>query len=151
MSHRTPTKEQSDPLCGDWLRCSESRTAPESTCSKATDTPGLGHEERLRRIGEAVLAGARRPRRDALARLIEAALTDDIDMKWTDLLQRLPEYDDPDDFKRIVEEIGDDGRVYWIGTRGRERTTSLKSFRNRVSSTRTRLIRQLDVSIPDGA
>ena len=81
--------------------------------------------------GRAFINGPKKERKDALARAILEALGN------------LPSTASPCQVLAFLKkntkfEIDDDGTIYWTSDRGRERMTTFKSFRNRISELRRR-------------
>jgi len=101
----------------------------------ATD---LRKESRLApaaRRGQPFLDGPKRPRRDALARLIDNALAQGPNFTAKELLTRMNEIDDG----RVIQEIGDDLTIIWRAGPLDERETTFRSLQNRISDRRKKI------------
>jgi len=96
--------------------------------------------ERLAK-GTAFTEGPKRPRRDALARLIDHALAEmQPEATAMDVLAKVAEIDSGRMLKnRVIQEIDRDDPeapvIHWRA-KGREKTTTFKSFQNRLTKRR---------------
>lgn len=85
--------------------------------------------------------GSKQGRRDALRVLMERAYdglrADGQEPQWRKLLAALAHYDDPDEFKRAIQEIDNEAEaIFWRDSRDREQTTRFASFRDRLTEIR---------------
>jgi hypothetical protein len=86
--------------------------------------------------GKAFIEGPKAPRTDALARLIDDALRQLAHDASTKAI-----LDHVQARTTIVHEVDGEGTVYWV-SRGREKKTGLKAFKNRLAARRKRLSAQ---------
>lgn len=97
------------------------------------------------KLGGHVRAGSKKPRRDNLRRLMEdtyaALCSNGGTPTWREVLDALLEHDNPDEFKRDVQEIDEEAEeIRWCDRRGKEQSTSFAAFRDRLTEIRkTRL------------
>lgn len=95
--------------------------------------------------GIRVWQGAKKPRKDALAVVMEKTFEGLLVATGSaptakDVLRHLKDYDECDELgmKNTIQEITEEDEVFWIDRRGREQTTSLSAFRNRLTAIRKR-------------
>ena len=91
-----------------------------------------------------VWLGSKKPRKDALAVVMERTFEGLLVATGSAptakaVLHHLKDYDECDELgiKDTIQEITED-EVFWIDRRGREQTTSLSAFRNRLTAIRKR-------------
>lgn len=104
--------------------------------AKLREHHGVDPETDIRRAevmrkGRDFVLGPRRPRRDALARLIDTALERDPPAAAKVLLCAVREIDGG----ATIQEVDEDGVIWWRAG-GREHSTSFKAFMNRVAGHR---------------
>ena len=95
--------------------------------------------------GLRVWLGSKKPRKDALAVVMEKTFEGLLVATGSaptakEVLRHLKDYDECDELgmKDTIQEITEEDEVCWIDRRGREQTTSLRAFRNRLTAIRKR-------------
>ncbi len=82
--------------------------------------------------------GSTRGRKDALSVLTQKVIDGLVaetgkKSKVDDIIKALWRFDSPDEWSAVIQEIsGEDEKIYWIDSRGKERETSFAAFRKRL-------------------